>query len=134
MRLKIFAVKSDHTQDKALAYLLYYEKAKQFYIELPPDADEWDTPLILSSFVKRGHRTVNAYWSNVWVQQRIIPSDRQNIAEILRANGLDSYDEYELLVLADGRCAQDDYDRTGEPPRRDPKPFPDPGRGTGRFR
>ena len=107
--MKIFAVKSDHTQDKALAYLLYYEKAKQFYIELPPDADEWDTPLILSSFVKRGHRTVNAYWSNVWVQQRIIPSDRQNIAEILRANGLDSYDEYELLVLADGRCAQDDY-------------------------
>lgn len=109
MRLKIFTIKSDHTQDKVLAYLLYYEKAKQFYIELPPDADEWDTPLILSSFAKRGHKTINAYWSNAWVQQRIIPSDRQNITEILKANNLDSYDEYKLLILANGRCAQDDY-------------------------
>ena len=109
MRLKIFIIKSDHTQDRVLAYLLYYEKVKQFYIELPPDADEWDTPLILSSFAKRGHRTINAYWSKAWVQQRIIPPDRQNITEILKANDLDQYDEYKLLTLANGRCAQDDY-------------------------
>lgn len=106
--MNIYAIKSDDTGDKVLAYLLYFEKVKQFYIELPDFANEWDTPLLLSSFVKRGKRTVNPYWSREWVRQRIIPSDRQNIGNILKANGLKEYDEHKLLLLADGRCAQDD--------------------------
>lgn len=64
---------------------------------------------MLDSFVKRGETTVNSYWSKIWVQQRIVPIDRQNIGEILRDNHLKEYDEYELLMLAMGRCAQDDY-------------------------
>lgn len=53
--------------------------------------------------------TAYSYWSKIWVQQRIVPIDRQNIGEILRDNHLKEYDEYELLMLAMGRCAQDDY-------------------------
>lgn len=106
--MKLFAIKSDSTGDKVLGYLLYYEKVNQFYIELPDEADEWETPLLLSSFVKRGQRTVNSYWSRAWVQQRIIPPDRQNIGSILKANQLKAYDEFALLTLAEGRCAQDD--------------------------
>ena len=53
--------------------------------------------------------TVNAYWSRIWVQQRIIPSDRQNIGQILKDNKLDSYDEFDLLMFPNGHCAQDDY-------------------------
>ena len=64
---------------------------------------------MLDSFVKRRETTVNSYWSKIWVQQRIVPIDRQNIGEILRDNHLKEYDEYELLMLAMGRCAQDDY-------------------------
>lgn len=89
--------------------MFYYEREKQFYIELPDDADEWETPLLLSSFVKRGEYTVNAYWSKLWVRQRIVPTDRQNLGQILKVNGLDEYDEYELLMLGEGRCAQDSY-------------------------
>ena len=62
----------------------------------------------MSSFLKKGERTVNAYWSKIWVQQRIVPSDRQNIAQILKANHLKEYDEFELLMLSQGRCSQDD--------------------------
>ena len=47
-------------------------------------------------------------WSARWVQQRIIPADRQNIGTILRDNGLREYQAYRLLVLGEGRCAQDD--------------------------
>ena len=90
------------------AHVLHYEKADRFYIELPEDADEWETPLLLSSFVKRGQHTVNSYWSRAWVQQRIIPPDRQNLSSILKENGLDTYDEFALLTIAKGRCAQDD--------------------------
>lgn len=108
--MKIFAIRDDSAEiQKDLAYLLYYEQEKRFYIELPEDADAWETPLILDSFVRQKESTVNSYWSKIWVQQRIIPTDRQNIGEILRDNHLDEYDEFELLMLAMGRCAQDDY-------------------------
>ena len=108
--MKIFAIKDEtDTTGKTLAWLIYYEAEKRFYIELPDDADPWETPLLLSSVLKRGERTVNAYWSKLWVQQRIVPSDRQNLGQVLRDNALDTYDEFELLMLANGRCAQDDY-------------------------
>lgn len=108
--MKIFAVRdANDLTEKDLAYLLYYEKEKVFYIELPEDADFWNTPLLLSSFAKRNIRTINPYYSKLWVQQRIIPSDRQNLGQILKENGLKEYDEFELLMLANGRCEQDDY-------------------------
>lgn len=108
--MRIFAIRDEDEQtQKDLAYLIYYEMEKLFFIELPDDADPWETPLLLSSFAKRGERTVNAYWSRLWVQQRIVPPDRQNLGQVLKANGLEEYDEYSLLMLADGRCAQDSY-------------------------
>lgn len=108
--MKIFAIRDEtDLTGKDIAFLIYYEQDKRFYIELPENADSWETPLLLSSFLKRGERTVNAYWSRMWVQQRIIPSDRQNLGQILKDNGLQVYDEFALLMLADGRCAQDDY-------------------------
>ena len=62
--MKIFAIRDESTQEqKDLAYLLYYKQEKQFYIELPENADAWETPLLLDSFVKRGETTVNSYWS-----------------------------------------------------------------------
>lgn len=108
--MKIFAIRSESSRKaKNLAYLIYYENDKNFFIEIPDDADEWEIPIILSSLLKKGERTVNAYHSKMWVQERIIPPDRQNLGQILKENGLKEYDEFELLMLAKGRCAQDDY-------------------------
>ena len=107
--MKIFAIRDESAILRAdLAYLLYYELEKRFYIELPEDADPWETPLMLSAFVKRG-TDCNSYWSKLWVQQRIVPPDRQNLGQILKDNHLKEYDEFDLLMLAMGRCAQDDY-------------------------
>ena len=105
--MRIFAIKNEEDK-KTLAYLLYYEKEKAFYIELPENADPWETPLILSSFAKKNITTVNSYWSRMWVQQRIVPSDRQNLGQVLKENKLSEYDEFELLMLSHGRCAQDE--------------------------
>lgn len=108
--MRIFAIKSEaDISKKELAYLLYYEKERSFYIELPEEADPWETPLLLSSFLKRGEKTINSYWSLMWVRQRIIPSDRQNIGQVLKENGMEEYDEFKLLMSGQGRCAQDDY-------------------------
>ena len=107
--MRVFAIRDETlSPDVALGYLIYYERAKAFYIELPEDADPWNTPLLLSSFVKRGQYSVSSYWSRLWVQQRIVPPDRQNIGQILKENGLAEYDEFQLLLLTMGRCAQDD--------------------------
>ena len=105
--MRVFVIRDDELDRKDLGYLLYYEQSKSFYIELPSTADEWDTPLILSSFIRRGEHSVNAYWSLQWVRQRIIPQDRQNLGQILRDNNLPEYDELALLLLGHGRCAQD---------------------------
>ncbi|MBP3469287.1 MAG: hypothetical protein J6K26_07200 [Lachnospiraceae bacterium] len=52
--MKIFAIIDEEQRNKDLAHLIYYEKEKRFYIELPDDADFWETPLLLASFVKQG--------------------------------------------------------------------------------
>ena len=108
--MKIFAIRDESVENQVdLAYLLYYESEKRFYIELPENADPWETPLLLSTFLKKGETSINSYWSKMWVQQRIVPTDRQNLGQVLRDNNLKEYDEFDLLMLSMGRCAQDNY-------------------------
>ena len=108
--MKIFAIKDENDpSQKTLSWLIYYARTKTFYLEVPDEIDSWEAPLLIASFVARGERTLNAHWSKLWVQQRIIPQDRQNLGLILKENGLKEYDEFSLLMLAKGRCAQDDY-------------------------
>ena len=105
--MKVFAIKNDENQ-QTVAYLLYYETEKSFYIELPDEADPWEMPIFLSSFVEKNITTINSYWSKVWVEQRIVPYDRQNLGQILKMNNLEEYDEFKLLMLSNGRCSQDE--------------------------
>ena len=107
--MKIFAIKDESLSPaEIMGYLFYYENSKSFYVELPENADPWKVPLLLSSFAKRGQYSIGSYWSRLWVEQRIIPKDRQNIGQILRDNHLSEYDEFMFLKLSEGRCAQDD--------------------------
>lgn len=64
---------------------------------------------MISLFLKKGIRKIDSEWSMKWVQSRIIPSSRQNIGEILRKNGMRSYDEHKLLIKNEGRSCQDEY-------------------------
>lgn len=108
--MKIFAIRDEYqNKEKDLAFLIYHEKEQRFTIELPEQSDPWEVPLLLSSFVKRGIDTIDSHWSGIWVQQRIVPPDRQNLGQILKDNKLKAYDEYKLLMLSMGRCEQDDY-------------------------
>ena len=65
--MRIFAIRDESAEtQKDLAYLLYYELEKRFYIELPEGADPWELPLLLDSFVKQNETTINSYWSKIW--------------------------------------------------------------------
>lgn len=104
--MQIFSINSG--ENIPFAYLFYYDKEQRFFIEILDNSDQWEVTPILSSFVERGQRTINYYWSLRWVQNRIVPTDRQNIGQILIDSKLKSYDECKLLVISKGKCAQDD--------------------------
>lgn len=91
----------------AIGYLFYYEKAESFIIELCEDLDEWDAPLLFQGLVEKGIYTISRDISFMWVNERIIPSGRQNIGSILKNHKLKEYSEMALLCLSNGRCSQD---------------------------
>lgn len=106
--MKILVIRNKLDKDKKdLAYIFYYEKEKRFYITINDDADIEKLPFILDTFYQVGEKTINAYWSEVLIKQRIVPSNRQNIAQILKDNNLKEYDEYALLVKSKGICSHD---------------------------
>ena len=108
--MRIFAIRDESIPaHSTIGYLIYYELSKTFYIELDDTIDMWDAPPILSAFVERAEYSIDRYWSRRFVQQRLIPQDRQNINQILRENGIKEYDEFSLLMQTMGRCEQDDF-------------------------
>ena len=103
-----YAIKRNN-RNKIVGILNYDEQTRQYTIDIPEDVSFRETPFMLSLFLKKGIRSVDSKWSMRWVQSRIIPSSRQNIGEILRANGMRSYDEHKLLLKNEGRSCQDDF-------------------------
>ena len=97
----------DEENSRRVGVLLYYEKEKNFIIELEDDLDEWSAPLLFSNLVRQGGFTVSRELSLLWVRERVIPPTRQNISEILANHRLNDYDEMKFLEISEGRCSQD---------------------------
>ena len=93
---------------KLLGYLFYFEKSKRFFSEILSGIDEWEAPFMFAARIRKGQFSLSSDISMNFVRQRIIPAERQNIGNILKENGLTTYDEYKLLLLSEGRCAQDE--------------------------
>lgn len=98
---------ADAENRMSVGTLLYYEKADRCVIELVDGLDEWTAPLLFTGLVKKNVSTVPYEYSYLWVQERVIPYDRQNIQSILKRHRLPQYDEMTLLELSEGRCSQD---------------------------
>ena len=63
---------------------------------------------MFAPFVKQG-KEIPSRWVRAWVDERIAPPSRQNIGEVLRANGLVTYDPVTLLAVGEGRSTQDGF-------------------------
>ena len=88
---------------------LIVEDGGQLRIQIAHDAQPQELPLLLALFAERDEREIPHEWAMRWVLDRIAPSSRQNIGQILRANGLERYDPIALLVAAQGRSSHDDF-------------------------
>lgn len=108
--MKICSIYNEYDKTKqAVAYLFYYEKKERFYIEISDDAQFENLPMMLALFLKQGIYSIDSFWSKKWVCSRIIPTDRQNLGQILKANNMRYYDEYKLLIKSKGMCSHDDF-------------------------
>ena len=108
--MKIFAIKeksSDNSETVVYGWLTYFEEEKEFQIRLWEEIDYWECPIFFSTFVKKGKYVLDVHWSRAWVQQRILPWERQNLQMILQKNQMEAYDAYVLLVRTQGCCGQD---------------------------
>ena len=106
--MRAFAIYDEDLERKdEIGFLLYYDRTESFIIELRDDLTEWTAPLLYSSLVKKGIYTIPKDFSKLWVDDRVIPSGRQNIGEILKNAKLSAYSEGKLLFLSQARSSQD---------------------------
>lgn len=90
----------------------------EYRIEIDDQASIADVPALFIPFMKKGERIIENKWAARWVEDRVCPSGRQNLAEVLKSHNLREYDVIELLRSSKGRSSQDDFkiiERTAEP-------------------
>lgn len=91
------------------AILMWEQADNVLVIEVCDGVGQNDLPMTLGALVAKGMTRIDGEWAVRWVGERVPPPGRQNLGEILKANGLEFYDEYDLFFAGDGRCAQDDF-------------------------
>lgn len=94
---------------KPCAVLEYDVENDKLAIDIADWASERDVPMLFMPFIRKGERRINDTWARRWVNERVVPSGRQNLGQVLRANGLQFYDAIALLIAGEGRCSQDDF-------------------------
>ena len=71
-------------------------------IEIDESATVDDVPAFFIPFLEKGERLICGDLALRWLRERIVPPGRQNLGEVLRAAGLNEYDEIELLRAGRG--------------------------------
>ena len=78
-------------------------------IDINKNANEDEVPMLFVPFVRAKKWHIDDKWAKRWIEERIVPSSRQNLGEVLRANNLEFYDIIGLFISGDGKCVQDDF-------------------------
>ena len=97
----------DGDLNQNIGCLICYEKSEDCVVELIDGIDEWKAPLLFDRFVKEGVYTIPRKASKMWLEERVIPSDRQNLAAILKNHNLREYNIFKMLDISKGICTQD---------------------------
>ncbi|WP_036608838.1 hypothetical protein [Oribacterium sp. P6A1] len=107
--MKRYRIANKRSKNKSVATLLYDEDKQEFKIEIPKEQDERKLPMLLRASVSKGEYVMNPKFSLLWVRNRLVPSERQNIGQFLKSYGLNNYREDLILEKTEGRSIQDDF-------------------------
>lgn len=100
---------SKKRRKQPIGLLLYDEAAHCATIRIFPDAKIGRVPAMFNHYLELESYEIDADWTLRWVQERVPPSSRHNIQEIMSELDLPEYDAYQLLFASEGRCPQDDF-------------------------
>ena len=107
--MKKYRIVNKRSLKKSLATLLYDEKKNEFRIIISADQDISKLPMMLRASASKGEYEMSPQNSMVWVRNRIVPSERQNIGLFLKSYGLTNYREDLILERTRGESIQDNY-------------------------
>lgn len=91
------------------AVLYYLESREEFRTRICADVDPSCMPMTLEGYARKGKLDLDHKESMLWISERIVPKNRQNLGQVLKAHGLEYYDPFVLLVTHAGRCCNDDF-------------------------
>lgn len=108
--MRIFAIIDSSKRKRVPAAWLYYDEAKkQFSALINRTYPAEKLPMAFEPWAKRGSYELDHSQVLPWVEERIVPHNRQNIGMILQEHSLDNYDEFALLLASGGFCSQDNF-------------------------
>lgn len=95
---------------KVWGKLYYSDKTNTFKVKFRDNINikKENPPAYVRCFLESGRVELDRNMSYMWVNDRIIPKERQNIDSILKEAGLKAYREIDMLELCKGRCTFDD--------------------------
>ncbi len=91
---------------KIFAYMFYIRNSDKYYIEINDTENE--LPVFFHLFAEKKKYIINNYFSEKFINERVIPYERHNIGSILRENHISHYDPLEFYIRAYGRSSMDD--------------------------
>jgi hypothetical protein len=106
--LRNFAVRDGDLNDRQVGIFTYDTKTKQYSMTINDEVPKEELPLSLEGFVSKQKYVLSNENVLRWIRGRICPPGRHNIREILKNNGLNEYDEFELLMVTKGKCDKDE--------------------------
>lgn len=108
--IHIYNLISPYVEEQEHGIFFYNDEDKTFGYYLPEGADESLQPAVFSILAESGRRLFTDREVRMWIKDRIVPPERQNIGEILRNVGIEEYDEFEILRFCKGRSCMDAFE------------------------
>ncbi len=92
-----------------VGYLYYNEDDQTYELEALPDAIKMLAPIALCEMVRLGRMHVGHDIAYLWIRERVVPPNRQNIGDILKEAGFPYYDEILFIDKWHGLCGMDNF-------------------------
>lgn len=105
----VFIIRDGARRKASPCAVLRYADETGFEIEIEQDVDSSKVPAFFIPFVEKREYRIPHELSLRWVRERIPPSGRQNLGEVLSAHGLSEYSELALLRSGRGESSQDSF-------------------------
>lgn len=94
-------------KENIFAYMFYTNNPNDsYYIELNKEAIDY--PVFFHLFIENNKYVINNYYSEKYINERIIPYERHNIGSILRENNMYNYNPIDFYIRALGKSSMDD--------------------------